>query len=108
MKADRLLEMKQEIERANLDIARLYGQVENFEKQLMDSCGTKELSQAQEKINAKKKSLEKKIINFEKDTEKLIKKYPWTWINPTVSGHNPLPDKLLIIKGNKPLIIKII
>jgi len=78
MKADRLLEMKQEIERANLDIARLCGQEENFEKQLMESCGTKELSHAQEKINAKKKSFEKKIINFERDTKKLIKKYPWT------------------------------
>jgi len=78
MKADRLLEMKQEIERANLDIARLCGQEENFEKQLMESCGTKELSHAQEKINAKKKSSEKKITKFEKDTNKLIKKYPWT------------------------------
>jgi len=78
MKADKLLEIKQEIHRANLDTARLCGQAENFEKQLMESYGTKKLSHVQKKINAKKKSLEKKITKFEKDTNKLIKKYPWT------------------------------
>jgi len=77
VKADKLLQMKEEIEAANLDIARLRGQEENFQKQLLETTGTKKLSQAKKEVTAKKKLLKKKITKFEKNIKNLEKKYPW-------------------------------
>lgn len=75
--AEKLLKMKEKIDKAKADIARLQGSRDQLYKSLKDNFGCKTLKEAEKKLKEMNKDLDKKETILANGVTGLEEKYEW-------------------------------
>lgn len=75
--AEKLLKMKEKIDKAKADIARLQGSRDQLYKSLKDNFGCKTLKEAEKKLAEMNKDLDKKEAILTNGVTGLEEKYEW-------------------------------
>lgn len=77
MSIERVLELKEEIEKAKINKAKMEGALKQHTNRLKEEFDCKDLSEAKKKLNALKKEKEELEEEIEEAVEKLESEYQW-------------------------------